>query len=362
MTDEPWIQLSTEAPTENFETYLSIVGFKFEEALGGRGAVYRLEGKTVVLPITKEIDDYRTRILSLVESVSRFLGQDRDKIARAISSIGFDALKIRTAIGSSSYSLDLDEALDTLHRGYSLVDYSAVTATANVPLSYIQGRRTKKVSNYLDTVRMGQTEPGSFILTLLLPTSRSIDLMGDGEDPIGMGRMVSDTLVKSLSYSKELVVKGENPSTAITANFANALAEIVSNSRELEIGVDQRSLNKFEVVKFSREDEEPLRQVADFLAPRVEVRRTSVSGTIVGLTETRGQKSGTFVVETRIGGELRNVRVPYTRTDRKDVIDAYDRKAEVIVSLEGTLVRSAGGRYTVEQPFNLQLARRGALA
>lgn len=364
MIDEPtWVQLAAEAPTENFETYLSMAGFKFEELLGAQGAVYRSsEGKVVILPLTRKISDYKMRIAAAIQTLSRLLEEDREKIAKAISSIGFDTLKIRTGIGSNSFSLDLDEALDTLHSGYALVDYSAVTATSNLPVKYVQGRRTKRVSNYLDTVRMGQTEPGSFVLTLLLPTSRSADLTTSSEDTLSLGQRVSDTLARGLSYTKGIVVAGDSPSTEITANFANALAEIVKVSPRVEIGVDQRVSGKFDIVEFSKDDEEPLRQIADFLAPRVESRRREISGTVVSLAETRGQKSGTFVVETMIGGETKNVKVPYTRGDRKRVIEAYDKKAELTVSLEGTLVRSAGGRYTIENLVDLRLSPRGSLA
>lgn len=362
MSEEPWVQLASEAPTENFETYLSIAGFRFAEALGDHGAVYRSsEGKVIILPRTKKVNDYTRRILVAVEALSRFLSEDKYRVAKSISSIGFDVLKIRTGIGASSSSLDLDEALDTLHSSYNLVDYSAVKATSRSPVAYIKGRRTKKVSSYLDSVRMGQTEPGSFVLTLLLPTSRETDLAGKGEETISIGQLVSDTLAQSLAYSKEILVQGLKPTAKIPANFATALAEIVKSSPRVEIGVEQRTRNKFDAIRFSREDEEPLREIADFLAPRVETRRTSISGTVVNLAETRGQKYGNFIVEARIAGERKNVKVPYDRGTRKLVIEAYDRKAELTISLEGDLIRSAGGRYSLENPANLRLSARGPL-
>jgi hypothetical protein len=164
-----------------------------------------------------------------------------------------------------------------------------------------------------------------------------------------------------LALSKEVVAAGDVPSSGITANFANALAEIVAKSPKIQIGVDQKARKKFEPVSFSREDEEPLRHIADHLAPRVEVRDRRISGTVVNMSETRGQKSGSYILETRIGGETKNVRVPYSKSERPQVIEAYDRKSELMVSVEGTLVRSAGGRYTVEKVIEFEVLPRGSL-
>lgn len=342
---------------------MTATGFKFEEALGDRGLVYRsTQGKVVILPSSKIFVDYEERLVNAVETLSRVLGEDRLRIAKAISSIGFDILKIRTAIGSGSYSLDLDEALDTLHGGYNLVDYSAVKATSQGLVKYVKGRRSKVVASYLDTVRMGQTEPGSFVLTLLLPTNSSSELVGLGEDAISLGQKVSQTLLESLIHSKKIVEEKNKKSAQISANFAYTLAEMVKRSPKIEIGVEQKSARVFKSVDFSRDDEDSLREIADYLAPRIETLNTTVAGTVINLSETRGQRSGTFIVETIIDDEIKNVRVPYDRSNRKQVIEAYDRKAEITISLHGNLIKSAGGRYTVEGPSGLILKRRGALA
>ena len=363
MTDEPWVKLAAEIHTESLETYLGLQGFKFDEALGKTGAVYRsTNDKVIIVPRTTHSPDYRTRIFAAVETLSRIQEEDKFQIAKAISGIGFDVLKIRTGIGSSSHSLDLDEALDALHNGYNSVDYSAVKATWSHPVKYIRGRRTNEVSNYLDTVRMGQTEPGSFVLTLLLPTARSRDLADQRDTALGLGQRVSNALSESLAYSQDLIGNPKKASHQISANFAQALAEIVAISPEIEIGVDQRVGKRSNFIRFVKSDEESLREVADFLAPKVETRRRSISGTVIGMHETRGQRSGIFLVETKISGELKNVRVPYTRTDRKLVIAAYDEKADVKISVDGVLIKSASGRYSFEEPVNLTISRRGDLA
>ena len=362
MSTEPWVQLAGEAPLVNFETYLGSIGFKFEEPFGDRGAVYVSErGQHVLLPTTREIPDYSMRVTTLIEQLSRFLEVEREKLAKMISGIGFDALKIKTGIGASSFSVDLDEAIDTLHNGYSLVDYSAVQATSKNPVAYIHGRRSNRVRKYLDSVRMGQTEPGSFVLTLLLPTTASSELVVEDGSAISLGERVSETLVSGLNYSHQILREGSEPSARITANFAAALAEIVKVSPQVEIGVERRSKNIFDPLAFSRNDEDQLRFIADRLAPNVETRHRSITGTVVNLTESRAQKQGYFIVEVKIGDELKNVKVPFGHSVRKVVIEAFDRKADVSIQLRGDLVRSASGRYSVKNPVDFEIIERGSL-
>ena len=362
MSTESWLQFALDASLDKYETYLGMQGFKFAENFGERGAIYvSSEGQYVVVPTTKEIDDIEMRLAKLVGDLSRFLDYDREKIARSISSIGFDALKVKTGIGNSSISVDLDDALDTLHNSYALIDYSAVFATSKKPVLYVRGRRSKKVSQYLDAVRMGQTEPGSFVLTLLLPTQRADRLLEKESENLGIGQRVSNALANGLEASKSFSTETGAPKIAFPANFATALAEIVALSPKVEINLHQSSSREIHRVAFERRDEEGLREIADKLAPRVETWTRKVRGTVFGVIEPRGQRSGSVVLETLIGDDLKNLRIPFVRSERQIVIEALDKKAELALEVEGEIVKSAGGRYTMEKPQNFQCVQRGSL-
>lgn len=366
MSTEPWIRIALEASLENYEVFLTARGFTRTEDLGGRASVYEgPNGEAVLLPQAATYDDYSLRIAELVDSLARILGEDRDNLSKLIASVGYDVFKIRTEIGRSSYSVDLDDALDLLHNGYSIVDYSAVYATSNKTVSYVHGRRTKEVSTYLDSVRMGQTEPGSFVLTLLLPVVGRRDLVR-GSSVLSLGQRVSDAIVSGLQSSKEVLAEfereGETKPGEFPANFASALAEIVKRSPEVEMGVNQRATGATHRVSFGRKDEEPLREIADSLTPRVKSWTTTISGTVVSVTEPRGQKNGAFTIEALIEGALKNVKVPFTREDRKMVIQAFDEKADLKLKLRGRLVKNYSGRYSVERPQQIRTVKRGKLA
>ncbi|ALE16783.1 hypothetical protein AMC99_01491 [Altererythrobacter epoxidivorans] len=362
MTSEAWLHFAMDASLEKYETFLTLQGFNFSEDLGGRGAVYvSKDGRYVVVPTTKNIDDLEMRLIKLINDLSRLLDSDRERIARSISSIGFDTLRVRTGIGASSVSVDLDDAIETLNNSYSLIDYAAVFATSEKPVSYVRGRRTNEVSKYLDTVRMGQTEPGSFVITLLLPTQRTDSLLGNESEHINIGRRVSNSLANGLEASKIQPNELLQLSPVFPANFATALAEIVALSPRVEIGVHQSMEQRIRKVEFQRRDEDTLREIADQLAPRAETWKRKLSGTVVGVTEPRGQRNGTLILEARFGDDLKHVRIPFERGDRKLVIDAFDQKAELSLEVQGLIVKSAGGRYSMEQPTDFACVRRGSL-
>lgn len=365
MSKDPWIRYAKDAPLENFEIFLSARGFRPVDTVGDRAVVYEARDKTkVLLPQSKDFDDFSLRIADLVDTVARILGKDRDSIARLISSVGYDLFKIRTGIGRQSFSVDLDEALDTLHNGYDIVDYSAVYAASNTPPKFIKGRRTKEVSSYLDSVRMGQTEPGSFILTLLLPVADGRDLMGTKDSTFSLGRKVSDAIVKGLKSSKAALnpdAKKDIESRPLTANFLSALAGIVKSSPSLEIGVDQKTTGVANHFRFKRNDEEALLELAQHLTPRSEAREVTIVGTVINVTEPRGQKNGFFLLESEIEGSLKRVKVPFSRGERQDVIKGFDEKADLRLRVRGRLTKSDGGRLSLESHSGMTLSRRGKL-
>lgn len=365
MKAEPWIRLAAEAPLENFETFLTSEGFTQTDVLGNKAVLFQFKnGESVLLPLSKEFSDFELRMADLVSSIADILKMSRDVVSKTVSSVGFDIFRIRTGIGRESFSVDLDDALDLLHNGYALVDYSAVFATSRVPVPFIQGRRTKEVATYLDTVRMGQTEPGSFVLTLLLPNIRNSDLVEESPLNVALGQRVSDALALGLSSSKEALSTSSRVAAArhpFTANFATALAEIVARSSEIEIGVEQRHTKQDHRVLFSRADEEPLRELADNMAPKVKSWAAELTGTVTNVTEPRGQKNGTFIIETHVDDGTKNVKVPFARSERKMIIQAFDEKADVKLRVCGRVVKSAGGRFSVEAPSGISIIRRGEL-
>lgn len=366
MSTEPWIRFATETPLENFEIFLTAQGFIQTEILSNRAVIFESKsGHSVLLPLSKDFADFPLRVADLVSSLAEILTLDRDSLSKTISSVGYDIFKIRTGIGRESFSVDLDDALDFLHNGYALVDYSAVLATSKNKISYIQGRRTNEVASYLDTVRMGQTEPGSFVLTLLLPNCDKSNLIDDKASIVGLGQKVSDALVKGLQSSKAALdesLKIAGARRTFTANFANALAEIVGRSAEVQIGLDQRARNQMHKVSFKRHDEGHLREIAEVMTPKEQSQFSNIVGTVVNVAEPRGQRNGTFVVETLLDGAIKNVRIPFSRKDRKNVIKAFDEKADFSVQIEGTLTKHVSGRFSLENPADLLLIQRGGLA
>ena len=153
MSEDPWIRLALESSLENIELFLRARGFSYRESLGNRASIYESpSGDWVLVPKDSSFDDYATRITELVDSLSQILKEDRYNVAKLIASVGYDVFKIRTQIGRESFSVDLDDALDLLHNGYAIVDYSAVYATSNKPVPYVHGRRRNEVADYLDSV------------------------------------------------------------------------------------------------------------------------------------------------------------------------------------------------------------------
>ena len=359
----------------SLRAFLANRGYKFRERWGAY--LDRFSRKigsreqNVIIPNVRDIKDFDQRLLDAFDALSRQLKTTVSELVREVVNSGYQIVRIKANEGDQSSTLGYDAAIDLLRGGFALIDSSAVVATADYSVSIVRGRRPDAVRRYLDAIRVGQTEVGSFVLTLLMPIgieAGTMDLPGTVSE--GFGSKVSERLVGALQAAELAVRKGELRTKramverGLTSNFSAGIARMIEAVGDVTISLapatDARRLPQFTASKFLASDLLAFREIERRLTPAEERKPFSLAGTITEFREPRGKTSGTIVLTSEIYGEARPVRLRFGRSERLTIIEALERKAELLLSVEGDLI-ARGGHFSLEEPRDFRLVPRGLL-
>ena len=208
--------------------YVRSMGWRQAEELRGQAILFEKgEGERseeVIVPLLSESGDYALRVGEILSALEANERRSQEEILRDILSSSSDLIRIRSASPAArdgSISMGAGVALFEQARDLLLAAASATVA----PRAYWPRRRPAQATQYLDEVRLGQTERGSFVLTIQSPVPPVLRAPGAlfEEDPFG--RKVVQTLVRAVRAVQE------------AAREAMATEDLASFRRAVPLGV-----------------------------------------------------------------------------------------------------------------------------
>lgn len=344
---------------------------KFEERFAKRVGKANFE---VLVPSTKNIRDYEKRVVTLIYDLAAALDLEPDQIVRNVDAVKFDVFRIAAHSGSAFGSVEFSEGITLFESGYELVASSATVAALDYSRPSLQGRRPDEARDFLRQVRMGQTEVGSFVLTLLLP------IMLDGDEPVlpesrarNFSYRVVETLGSALNATERAVRQASKSGPdafwdateqGVTSNFCNALATMLNVAGDVSVRVDRsallgRAAATYQTT-FNRRQVEVLTEGARLLSDRPAEQYTQLVGTVIALREASLRRAGTLVLRSEVHGEELSVKVPFQSQDRDTVIDAFKNKISVQLEVSGTLAK-VGNQYVLRNPHDFSITGLGRI-
>jgi hypothetical protein len=136
----------------------------------------------------------------------------------------------------SNGSLPLTDGIKILESTKKIIEAAALSAIE--PRSFYQGPRFHKARNYLEKVRVGQTEQGSYIFNIISPLDSEEDVDAHGLEDDSFERRVVKTLFRALSNLGTAAESIEDLTNAveqgISGNLCNAIAEMGGSEEELD--------------------------------------------------------------------------------------------------------------------------------
>jgi len=341
--------------------YARVAGWRKDESYGAHSDVYVGDAlPEIVVPRTEHLGDYANVVWTLIQAFSEVADQDELTTYRSLVTADRDVIRIR--VGES------DDGSLGLHVGADLVQgaYDMVLATAcslhDTRSVYRMGANREAVE-LAESMRLGQTDQGSFVVTLLTPTIPPATpvLLPDPDDQDAPAiRRLTRRLVEALEATRrelERTVSGDESafnnsvSCGVSANLCEALAQIIEPFPRLDVRASWARTRPMTtpstIIRFGRADAAVLGEAARGLRERSPKPDMRLHGFVHVLERGEEDTFGTIRLRTEVDGYPRSVITVLDQVDYGRALEAH--KARALVVLHGDL-ECAGQRWRLLNP------------
>ena len=229
----------------------------------------------------------------------------------------------------------------------------------------------EQVTDYLDSLRLGQSQRGSFVISLLSPWD-FIPSADRDEPKLGFiepfGRRATKALAKALdAVGKALRVSAtegirqpfeQAVAAGVSANLCYALAALARDGEGADISI-RWSLTKPEegqpILRLTREDAQSLMEAASQLSEYQSSPDVTVEGIITNIKEEPSSFDGKTTLEALVEKRLRRITVDFAKDDnvtRDALIDAFKHRKRISVTGE---LANEKGRLRLDMPRDFEV-------
>ena len=351
--------------------YVEAQGWNRIEPSGDKGDVYGHDQarQSVLIPGSSQYPDYVHAVRRILEMLSEFEGRDQFSILRDLSFAEYDLVRIRFPSSSEGGSITVDAALVLFEQSRKLL--LAAACSTSRPKRVFESHPTKRAADYLKTVRVGQTEQGSFVMPLLSPVAPALNGSRQATFPFGgsadpFPRQVTKTLVSGLRSAREAAdlsdmeaagkLLSQRVHHGVSANLCDATAELISAGGGLDVSVSWaltvgKPLKRV-TTKFRESDKSVLLEAAKILTSRPDRRGFRIAGPVSSLARKHSEDTGRIVVSTVIDGRATSVRIDLLSNGYEQALAAH--MACRIVTVTGDLIRG-GKEWFLKDPRKFQV-------
>ena len=326
--------------------YARAAGWIPQERYRVHSDVYMGEARPeIIVPRTERLGDYASVVAALIETFAQVAGQDELTVYRSLVVADRDVVRVRVA-ESDDGSVTLNDGVDLIRGARDML--LSVACSLYEPRPVYRAGANREAAALLQRVRLGQTDQGSFVVTLLTPVvpPPMPALLPDPDDrnaPIE--RRMTRRLVEALNAARGAVERtaageegafGEALAGGVSANLCEALARIIKPFPTLDVGVSWARTRPMTtsgtVVRFGRADMAVLQEAARLLrdrAPRPDVR---LPGFVRLLKRGKTDDDGEVSLVTDIDGQRQSVATVLEREDYERAVRAHHDRAMVVLA------------------------------
>jgi hypothetical protein len=328
--------------------------------------------REVLLPMREDLADYAARMGDIVESLSEVEARDEISIYHDLVRSGFDVVRFRAPNADNAGTIAMQSGVALYDHAWDVI--AAAANAAEKPKRAYRGNNSVRAREYLDTLRLGQTEVGSYVLTVLSPVRPKLEtdqmhlfpVADESEEPFS--RTVTRTLSRSLRAAKnaveEAVATGklEPFETAVDAGVSSNLCDAVARLVEQGAGADisltwsrvRRGPESNVMYRFTEDNARVLTEAAMAFREREPQSDITIEGIVVGLDRKPEEFDGKAKIWGVVDGRVKTISAEFMHLDYKKVVNAHDQKLRVRVN--GDLVKR-GGVQILEKARNLVVFR-----
>lgn len=341
--------------------YARTQGWTKTDTFGSHSDVYIGNGlPEILVPRTKNIGDYRLVVAQLVGIFASVA--DISEVALYDNLITTDRDVIRVRVEGDDNTVDINEGASLVSGARDML--LAAACSLENPRALYRAGANREAVEYLSQVRLGQTEPGSFVVTLLPPVivpplQRSSREGADDVDP-PIARQMTKRLHDALHATKqasERTVSGDDDAFAdavsfgVSANLCDALVQMIKPFPALDIRLTWARTRPLTVAqhpfRFTQDEVPMLSEASRVFRNREPKPDVQLLCSVQRLQRDERETDGTVTLRTSIEGAIHSVVAVLSQSDYNKAIDAHRGKQPIIA--EGDLER-AGQRWRLLNP------------
>lgn len=338
----------------------------------GNAVIWRLsEGHADVrLPSNDRYADFPLRMSELLKTVAHAEQRSELEVLRDILSVQTDLLRVRSeTVGAAQGTLPLDQGVAFVERSRDMVLAAACATIGKRP--YFARRKPQRAMDYLGTVRLGQTEHGSYVLTILSPVAPELRpaqgtlLPTEPDEPYE--RQVVRTLLESLealaAATHVAAVRGE------MAAFTTAVEKgVSSNLCDAIVGISRATAGTLSVdvawspsrpvgltparVQFAADATPIIEEASRLLREAAPVEDFELEGFVTRLHRGAEAANGDVTIHGFVEGQPRTVVVTLGTNDYRRATTAHGDR--LLVRCVGELIRE-GRSFRLNNPRQFQI-------
>lgn len=348
--------------------YARADGWTKEETYGEHSDVYsREEAPEIIIPRTQHLGDYASVVSRLIEIFADVAGTDVLSLYRILMTIDRDVVRVRAVTEGGDGTVSLSAGVKLITGARDLV--LATARSLHEPRSAYRGAPYRETKNYLRQVQLGQTEQGSFVVTLigpLVPSSdrRESELRAVADDP-PVARRMTERLAEALIAVRKAVddaFEGDNNEFSggdyttfpdvvnhgVSANLCDALAMMIEPFCGIDVALSwartRPSRKAGERIHFTTSDAPILHEAARRFRGHGPDQKPAIPGHIRRLRRDGPEALGNVTLVDSGGRSIQAVLNP---RDYKRAVRAHGNDARVV--MDGDLDGS-GSKWRLRNP------------
>lgn len=208
------------------------------------------EAFQVNIPLDKSLSDYKSAMFQAIETVAFAENQSTEQLFLFLLNPNTDILKIRLDKKNiETGNILFDDAICIYENAKKLI--AATAQDILHPKKYHQGRMDDSISSFISQCRFGQTEIGSYVVSVVCPFAeldefdgyKQLSIFSEEEQCAeSLTRKVTNRIMTNVAHIKNKIDDGEydkliseDSSTLISANFYEALAGLNLDSEGADV-------------------------------------------------------------------------------------------------------------------------------
>lgn len=297
----------------------------------------------IVLPF-QYVKDYRQRLKDAIAAIALFENRDTVEVIDDIARLFSRVMSIRVI------HADTEDGTIPINDGVLLVSKAKellMAAAMSVSMKKRQfiGSSSKDVRDYVDSLLLGQTEVGSYIVNVLAPLSVHPTSPDVSDEIADLNQVVTQNLITGLEAltsasdqfdeQQSLKVFDAAVQMGASANMCDALLGLsgVNRNRSFEIkvtaGAGPMFVRETKVFSFEGESIENIEKASAYYKDDYVLVGRQLTGFVKKLSRSPGDNAGTIAIHCTIEEVERLINIELEGEDYHNAVLAHDRQSYV---------------------------------